>query len=108
MKVLRIEEMKDGWFVGGFTPTAYFTKNVEVNYRIHPKGQIWDAHFHTTVTEVNLLIKGKMLVQNKELNTGDIFIIEPWEVSNPIFLEDCETICVKFPSANDKKVINFD
>ena len=105
MKVKKLADMKSGWFVGGFEPSAYHSKDVEVNYRIHKKGEFWDKHYHTVVTEVNLLIRGKMLMQNKELNSGDIFIIEPWEIANPEFLEDCEVICVKFPSANDKRII---
>jgi hypothetical protein len=57
------------------------------------------------VTEINLLIKGKMTMQGKTLESGDIFIVEPWEITDPIFLEDCEIICVKTPSNNDKQVI---
>jgi len=106
MKIYRLEDMKGGWFVGAFQPTCYHTKNVEVNYRKHLKGEFWDTHYHTTVTEVNLLIKGKMIIQGKELISGDIFVIEPWEISDPVFLEDCETICVKFPSVNDKVIIS--
>lgn len=105
MKIMRIEAMKEGWFVGAFEPTAYHTNQFEVNYRIHPKGQVWDTHYHTEVTEINLLIKGKMTLQNKELTSGDIFILEPWEIADPVFLEDCEMICVKTPSKNDKVVV---
>lgn len=105
MKILRIEDMHSGWFVGGFQPTAYYTKDFEVNYRIHKAGESWDMHYHSEVTEINLLIRGKMIIQGKNLNSGDIFIIEPWEITDPVFLEDCEIICVKTPSINDKKVI---
>jgi mannose-6-phosphate isomerase-like protein (cupin superfamily) len=105
MKILNIKDMKDGWFVGGFEPTAYFTKDFEVNYRTHPAGQKWHMHYHTTTTEINLLVSGRMIMQDKELTTGDIFIVEPWEISDPVFLEDTTVICVKTPSGNDKKVI---
>ena len=105
MKISKLADMHSGWFVGAFTPTAYHTDQVEVNYRVHKKGELWDMHYHTTVTEINLLIKGKMTMQGQELNGGDIFIIEPWEITDPIFLDDCEVICVKMPSSNDKKSI---
>lgn len=105
MKISKLSDMKSGWFVGAFEPTCFYTKDFEVNYRLHPKGQEWDTHYHTLVTEINLLIRGKMTLQNQELNSGDIFIIEPWEVTDPVFLEDCEIICVKVPSGNDKKII---
>lgn len=106
MKIYKLSDMVSGWFVGGFHPTAHYTKDFEVNYRLHPAGQKWDAHYHTKVKEINLLIKGKMTMQGQELNSGDIFAIEPWEVTDPVFLEDCEIICVKVPSGNDKVVIN--
>lgn len=105
MKILRIEDMKDGWFVGDFSPTAFSSKNFEVNYRVHPKGQIWDAHYHTTVTEINLLISGRMQIQDQLIVSGDIFIIYPLEIADPIFLEECSIICVKTPSLNDKVLL---
>ena len=107
MKTFRLSDMRNGWYVGGFHPTAFFTDLFEVNYRVHVAGEIWDAHYHTIVTEINLLIKGKMTIQDKELISGDIFIIEPWEIADPVFIEDCEIICVKMPSADDKQIIKI-
>ena len=44
--------------------------------------------------------------KGKELITGDVFIIYPYEIANPIFLEDCEMMIVKTPSnTKDKFVI---
>ena len=43
-----------------------------------------------------------MTLQNKLLTSGDIFTLEPFEIADPEFLTDCEIICVKTPSANDK------
>lgn len=102
MKIYKHKDMVKGWFIGNFEPTAYKSSEFEVNYRIHPAGEEWPVHTHTKTTEINLLISGKMLFQNTELNSGDIFIVEPWEISNPIFIEDCAIICVRTPSYNDK------
>jgi quercetin dioxygenase-like cupin family protein len=102
MKILNIEDMVGGWFVGDFEPTAYKTKDFEVSYKLHPKGQEWDIHYHTNVTEINYVIRGNMVLQGKTLKTGDIFILEPYEIADPNFLEDTEIICVKTPSINDK------
>jgi hypothetical protein len=44
-----------------------------------------------------------MIMQDKILEEGDIFILEPYEISDPTFLEDCNIICVKTPSAQDKR-----
>jgi quercetin dioxygenase-like cupin family protein len=104
MKKYKHSDMLKGWFVGGFQPTAYFTKDFEVGYRIHPAGEK-DDHYHTEVTEINLVTSGKMILQGQTLVAGDIFILEPWEITDPIFLEDTAIICVKTPSKNDKKTI---
>ena len=99
--------MHKGWFIGDFEPTAYSTKDFEASYRTHHKGEKWDVHYHKVGTEINLLVSGKMSIQNKTLNSGDIFIIHPYELANPVFFEDCEVICIKTPSApSDKFVVN--
>jgi len=102
MKVLKIDDMIGGWFVGNFEPTAYKTDQFEVSYKLHPKGQRWDVHYHTDVTEINYVIRGEMTIQGKLLSSGDIFILKPYEIADPEFLIDTEIICVKTPSLNDK------
>lgn len=107
MKILKHAEMIRGWFVGGFEPTAFYTKDFEVGYRIHYKDSPQDNHFHTEVREINLITSGKMIIQGKTLTTGDIFILEPWEITNPEFLEDTGIVCVKTPSLNDKVCVDI-
>ena len=34
--------MKGGWFVGNFEPSVFKTKNFEVGYLEHKKGDLWD------------------------------------------------------------------
>ena len=41
MKVMKLEDMFKGWFIGDFEPTAYKSKDFEVCYRVHPKGEKW-------------------------------------------------------------------
>jgi hypothetical protein len=44
-----------------------------------------------------------MIIQGRELNSGDVFVFEKNEIADPIFLEDCTVVCVKVPSLpNDK------
>jgi len=102
MKIERIENMVGGWFIGNFEPTVFKTSNFEVSYKKHSKGEFWDSHYHKVVTEINLLISGEMILQNKKLIAGDIFTLEPYEIADPEFLSDCELIVVKVPSSSDK------
>jgi hypothetical protein len=105
MQIYKLNDMKDGWFIGNFLPSALKTKDFEVCYKKHSKNEFWDKHYHEKIHEVNLLVKGKMLINDIELNEGDIFVIEPYYVSKPTFLEDCELVIVKTPSITDDKII---
>lgn len=105
MNLYRIEDMKGGWFVGDFTPAAFQTKACEVSYKVHQQGERWDDHYHRYVTEVNLLVRGTMVLQDRELTAGDIFVLSPYEIADPVFLETCEIVCVKLPSFPNDKVV---
>lgn len=103
MQIFNFENMKNGWFVGNFTPTAFKTSAFEVCYKKHSKGEVWDTHYHKLATEINYLIKGKMVIQSTIIEAGSIFVLEPFEVADPVFLDDCELIIIKTPSdTNDK------
>lgn len=105
MNVLQLSAMKGGWFVGDFMPTAYSTKAFEVSLKVHPKGERWPHHYHTKATEINLVVRGWMTLQGRELNAGDIFVLAPYEIADPVFHTDCEIVCVKTPSVPDDKVV---
>jgi hypothetical protein len=103
MKTFNIANMVGGWFVGNFEPTAFKTTNCEVCFKQHHKGEFWTPHIHKVATEVNYMIKGKMVIQGQTFVTGDVFVLEPGDVSDPIFLEDCELIVVKVPAVPGDK-----
>ena len=105
MDILKGKDMIGGWFVGDFEPTAYKTKDFEVSYKTHPKGEVWDNHYHKIATEINYLIRGKMNLSGTTLEEGDIFILHPGEVAVPEFLTDCELVVVKTPSVKGDKYI---
>jgi quercetin dioxygenase-like cupin family protein len=106
MKKFRYDQMKGGWFVGNFEPSVFKTKNFEVGYLKHKKGDMWDKHYHKHATEINLIVRGRVKVNDEIYSKGDIFIIEPNETIDPLFLEDTEVVVVKAPSIlNDKYII---
>jgi quercetin dioxygenase-like cupin family protein len=106
MKKFRYDQMKGGWFVGNFEPSVFKTKNFEVGYLKHKKGDMWDKHYHKHATEINLIVRGRVKVNDEIYSKGDIFIIEPNETIDPLFLEDTEVVVVKAPSImNDKYVL---
>lgn len=106
MDFYRLENTINGWFVGDFERAVHRTKDFEVSYMRHHKGQDWPKHHHKIAKETNLLVRGKMLINDNEISAGDIFVIYPGESTKPIFLEDCELVVVKTPSCPGDKYID--
>lgn len=104
MIVSRLEDTIGGWFVGNFEKAAYKTKGAEVSYKFHRAGEKYGWHYHEHLDEINLLIRGRMTIQGRELTSGDVFILERMEVADPVFIEDCEVVCVKLPNFTNDKV----
>ena len=103
MKISKLENYFRGWYVGNFNPSCFETKDFEVGLLQHKKNEYWAPHTHRIATEINLLIEGEMIIQNQRLVSGDVFVIEPNEVADPVFLTDCKLVVIKTPSLpNDK------
>ena len=98
MKIQKINAMWRGWFIGDFEPTALKTKDFEVGLLTHKKGEFWRAHYHKIATEINVLVSGSMTISGKDIFPGDIFVLEPHEIAEPLFHEDCVIVCIKTPS----------
>lgn len=105
MKMSRIETTDRGWFVGNFPKAAFQTDACEVSFRTHPKGEQWPLHYQEKITEINLLVRGEMIMQGQKIIPGDVFIVYPFEIADPEFLTDCEVICVKVPGIQNDKVV---
>jgi quercetin dioxygenase-like cupin family protein len=101
----KLSDTTRGWVIGDFEPSLLKTKDFEVGILTHLKGEQWSAHYHKLGTEYNILIKGKMNVCDTELEEGDTFIIEPNEVADPIFYEDCTIVCIKVPGDSTDKYL---
>lgn len=93
-----IKDFWRGWFIGNFEPSVLRTEQFEVGVLEHKKGEQWKAHYHAVGTEYNVLLTGSMIICGETVRQGEIFIIAPNEVADPVFLEDCTVLCVKTPS----------
>ncbi len=98
-----ISDFHRGWFIGDFEKAVLRTPDFEVALIHHRKGEMWPAHFHKESTEYNVLISGRMSINNIEMLPNDVFIIEKGEISVPVFHEDCKVLCVKVPSIPSDK-----
>ena len=98
-----LDSMKRGWLVGNFEPSILKTDLFEVAYMRHKKDEYWPPHTHNQVNEYNVLIHGKMKINNEFLEEGSVFIIPKGMLTHPRFLEDCEVLCIKVPSVPSDK-----
>lgn len=105
MKKYYLKEMKKGWFIGNFEPSVFRTTLFEAGYKIHRKNQYWPAHYQQLAIEINLVIDGKVKINNDVFTKGDIFLVEPREVVKPEFLTRCKIVVIKIPSLPQDKVI---
>jgi len=103
MKIIKLNSMVKGWFVGNFFPTVFKTKDVEVGVKYYKKGDNEPSHHHKISTEITVIIYGRAIMNNRTLDPGDIVLINPNESTNFIVEKDTCTVVVKLPSSlNDK------
>lgn len=105
MKRHKLSDMTRGWFIGDFVPSVHRTNQFDVGVMTHKKGELWPSHVHSTLTEINVLLDGRMKVNNHILEKGQIITVEPGLLIKAIFLEDCRILCVKIPSVPNDKTI---
>jgi quercetin dioxygenase-like cupin family protein len=103
MNITKITDYTRGWFIGNFEPSLLKTSDFEVGLLTHKKGEYWAPHYHKESVEYNVLVTGKMTVQGKVLNSGDVFAFQKGEVADPVFHEDCTLVVVKVPSIPSDK-----
>lgn len=103
MNHARLEEMVKGWFVGGFSPTAYQTQACEVAVKHYKAGDNESAHYHKIATEITLVVSGRVRMVGKEWGPGDIIVLTPGEATAFEALTDAVNVVVKTPGVlNDK------
>ena len=106
MKVAKLDDMFKGWFIGNFEPSLCKTNDVEVTVKKYNKGDYEKKHYHKIATEYTLIISGRVRMNNREYQVGDIIIIEPNESTDFECLEDNTiNVVVKLPGANNDKYL---
>lgn len=101
----RIEDFKGGWFIGNFEPSLLRSDEFEVSIKLHAKDEQWPTHYHKEATEYNYVFAGQVKIEDQVYVAGDIFVVEPYYIMKPEFLEDCTIMCVKTPSVPGDKYV---
>lgn len=98
MQTYNLSDFYRGWFLGNFNPSIHKTKEFEVGILTHSKDENWPRHYHKIATEINILLEGRMTINDKLILENTIFVIEPEEITKATFLTDCKVLCIKVPS----------
>lgn len=103
MIISNVKSYTNGWFIGNFDPSLLKTEIFEIAHHFYKKGFSGIKHTHKVATEYNYILSGKLIASGKSLKTGDIFVYEPNDISDVIFLEDTNLIIIKTPSIKNDK-----
>lgn len=99
----RLADMKGGWFVGDFLPTALRTAAAEVAVKSYSRGATEARHVHRVAHELTLVLDGEVRMNGVVYGHGDIVVLAPGEPTDFEALTDVRTVVVKVPSvAGDK------
>ncbi len=106
IEIFKLENFVNGWIIGDFEPSILKNTGVELAVMNKKKGVgINDFHYHENCIEVNVLIKGKMKINDKMICENDIFIFHPNVPSIYEYIEDCTFVVFKNKPSNKDKVI---
>ena len=106
VKIFKLENFTNGWFIGDFDPSLLKNTGVELAVMNKKKGRgINDFHYHQHCTEINVLIKGKISINDLIINENEIFVFDPNVPSVYEYLEDCTFVVFKNKPSNNDKVI---
>lgn len=87
-----------GWFIGDFPEAVHRTSDFETCYQTNTAGTVYVQHYHKVITEIQLITRGCMILNDVEYRAGDIVIVEPGDIVGGYYSEDTDTVAVKFPS----------
>lgn len=107
MKKYNLTDFKKGWMVGDFEPTIIKTKDFEFGVKFYKKGDIDQTHLHKVSEEITVIVSGVFSMNDEQLRTGDVVLIEKNEVVTFSCIEDGGIAVIKTPSViGDKFIIN--
>lgn len=104
-EIFKLSSFRRGWMVGDFSPSISRLKECEVSIMHHTKKERTEPHYHTSSQEINVVVSGKVLVNDLILESDDIFVYNAYEISDVEFIEDTTLCIIRIPSSPNDKVI---
>jgi len=105
MEIYNLRDMFNGWIVGNFEPSILRTDQFEVAIKSYSKGEYEQKHYHKRAQEITVIISGKVKMNSKYYQEGDIILISPNESTDFLAITNCKTVVIKTPSIKDDKYL---
>ena len=105
MKLSKLSEFTNGWFLGTFDPSLFKSEDFEVCVKNFKQGEVEAAHSQRIATEITVVLSGSVRMGQHILRVDDILTIYKDEVCDFEALTDCKVLGVKFPSLPNDKVL---
>ena len=105
MILARVEDFKDGWFVGNFSPSILQNVDFEVCLKSFRSGDKEPRHYQKSATEVTVVVSGSCRMGSVHLSSGDILVLYAGEISDFEAIDDCVIVGIKSPSVPDDKAL---
>jgi quercetin dioxygenase-like cupin family protein len=106
MQFSQLEAMHGGWFVGDFSPAVLRTPAFEAAVKYYRAGDYEPPHHHRAAQEITVLVSGRVRMCGRELQPGDMVLLERHESTGFQALEDTITVVVKAPSVPGDKFLD--
>lgn len=105
MKLGKMADYPTGWIIGDFVPSLVRTQDFEVGIKTFRKGELEPNHYQKSSRELTICLTGSVRMGSVEFATGDVLLVEPFEVLDFECIEDATLVVIKFPSLPSDKVI---
>jgi anti-sigma factor ChrR (cupin superfamily) len=105
MQLFNLKDYTGGWVIGDFDPALFHTKDIEIGIKSYLEGSYEQRHTHKIVTEYTIIVKGSVIMNNTQYDTGDIIRIDPEESTDFLALKDTITCVIKTPSIPSDKYL---
>jgi hypothetical protein len=100
-----LQDYIGGWVIGDFDPALFHSKDIEIGIKSYLEGSYEQRHTHKIATEYTIIVKGSVIMNNTQYNTGDIIRIDPEESTDFLALKDTITCVIKTPSIPSDKYL---
>lgn len=101
MEKYNLKDMKNGYFLGDFEPTAYASKGMEISVKHYKKGTLDAGYYRKKNTEIVYIIKGCIDVDGSLYKKQSILVWKPNEIINIYAVKDSELLIIKTPGEKE-------